>query len=294
MHGSRVPGDGDAFRPVVDEQLEEHVDEPEQRVGREALRRRELLGEREVRPVGEVVAVDEEQLGVAGRAVVELELLPGEGLRHGSESTANASTRPRSSGDRVELEATMPGRAEVAELGDALDSKSSGALPRAGSIPAFGIGLAASWRALPRRADTAKPGVAMTKSVGVLTGGGDCPGLNAVIRAVTKRLLGRGYEIVGIRDGWQGLIEGRFQPLGARQVSGILSRGGTILGTTGVDPGRVEGGVERALEQARPLAGIVAIGGEGTLGVAARLHADHGLPVVGVPKTIDNDLAIPT
>ena len=132
----------------------------------------------------------------------------------------------------------------------------------------------------------------MTKSVGVLTGGGDCPGLNAVIRAVSKRLLGRDYEVVGIREGWQGLVEGRFQPLGARQVSGILSRGGTILGTTGVDPGRIEGGVQRVLEHARELTGVVAIGGEGTLGVAARLHAEHGLPVVGVPKTIDNDIAM--
>jgi phosphofructokinase-like protein len=129
--------------------------------------------------------------------------------------------------------------------------------------------------------------------VGVLTGGGDCPGLNAVIRAVTRRSLTRGYEVVGVRDGWRGLVDGRFAELGPREISGILPRGGTILGTTRTNPFTSDEGVERVLAnfESAGLTALVAIGGEDTLGVAQRLHAERGLPVVGVPKTIDNDLA---
>jgi ATP-dependent phosphofructokinase / diphosphate-dependent phosphofructokinase len=129
--------------------------------------------------------------------------------------------------------------------------------------------------------------------VGVLTGGGDCPGLNAVIRAVTRRSLTRGYEVVGVRDGWRGLVEGRFIELGPREISGILPRGGTILGTTRTNPYKTEDGVQRVLEnfESAGLTALVAIGGEDTLGVASRLHAEEQLPVVGVPKTIDNDLS---
>src|SRR5215217_6621485 len=127
--------------------------------------------------------------------------------------------------------------------------------------------------------------------IGILTGGGDCPGLNAVIRAVTRRSLDRGYEVVGIRAGWRGLVEGVFHPLDARAISGILPRGGTILGTSRTNPYKVEGGVERVLANMDAIDALVAIGGEDTLGVAARLHAEHELPVVGVPKTIDNDLS---
>jgi phosphofructokinase-like protein len=129
--------------------------------------------------------------------------------------------------------------------------------------------------------------------VGVLTGGGDCPGLNAVIRAVTRRSLTRGYDVVGIRDGWRGLVDGRFLELGPREISGILPRGGTILGTTRTNPYKTEDGVERALAnfESAGLTALVAIGGEDTLGVAAKLHAEQALPVVGVPKTIDNDLS---
>jgi len=129
--------------------------------------------------------------------------------------------------------------------------------------------------------------------VAVLTGGGDCPGLNAVIRAVTRRSLDRGDEVVGVRGGWHGLVEGELLPLGYREISGILPRGGTIIGTTRTNPYKLDGGVERVLETfARErLDALVAIGGEDTLGVAARLHAEHGFPVVGVPKTIDNDLS---
>jgi 6-phosphofructokinase 1 len=129
--------------------------------------------------------------------------------------------------------------------------------------------------------------------VGVLTGGGDCPGLNAVIRAVARRSFARGHEVVGIREGWRGLVEAKFEPLGAREVSGLLPRGGTILGTSRTNPYRLEGGVDAVRESfaRQRLDALVAIGGEDTLGVATRLHAEHELPVVGVPKTIDNDLS---
>jgi ATP-dependent phosphofructokinase / diphosphate-dependent phosphofructokinase len=129
--------------------------------------------------------------------------------------------------------------------------------------------------------------------IGILTGGGDCPGLNAVIRAVGRRSLDRGVEVVGVREGWRGLVNGVFQPLGSREISGILPRGGTILGTSRTNPFKTEGGVDRVLETARAqgLDALVAIGGEDTLGVASRLYAEQGFPVVGVPKTIDNDLS---
>jgi phosphofructokinase-like protein len=126
--------------------------------------------------------------------------------------------------------------------------------------------------------------------IGVLTGGGDCPGLNAVIRAITRRSLDRGDEVVGIQHGWRGLVEGQTVPLGRSDISGILPRGGTIIRTSRTNPYKVEGGVERVLRTMESLDALVAIGGEDTLGVAARLHAEHGARVVGVPKTIDNDL----
>src|SRR2546425_353658 len=129
--------------------------------------------------------------------------------------------------------------------------------------------------------------------VGVLTGGGDCPGLNAVIRAVGRRVMDRGDELIGVLEGWKGLVEGLFEPLGAREISGLLPRGGTIIGTTRTNPYKIEGGVDRVLEHyaSAGLDALVAIGGEDTLGVAARLHEEHGFRVVGVPKTIDNDLS---
>jgi 6-phosphofructokinase 1 len=129
--------------------------------------------------------------------------------------------------------------------------------------------------------------------IGVLTGGGDCPGLNAVIRAVVRKGVNAyGHEFVGFRDGWRGPLEGRTVPLGIQQVRGILPRGGTVLGTSRTNPYKVEGGVERIEESLREtgLDALIAIGGEDTLGVAKRLH-DDGVHVVGVPKTIDNDLA---
>jgi 6-phosphofructokinase 1 len=129
--------------------------------------------------------------------------------------------------------------------------------------------------------------------VGILTGGGDCPGLNAVIRAVGRRSLDRGHEVVAVREGWRGLVDGRVEPLGQREISGILPRGGTIIGTSRTNPFTIDGGVDRVLRHfaSAGLDALVAIGGEDTLGVAARLFAEQELPVVGVPKTIDNDLA---
>ncbi len=131
------------------------------------------------------------------------------------------------------------------------------------------------------------------KRIGILTGGGDCPGLNAVIRAVARRSFDRGWEVVGVQDGWRGLVENEVGTLTAREVSGLLPRGGTILGTSRTNPYKVEGGVDAVLRTFAEagLDALVAIGGEDTLGVAARLHDEHAFPVVGVPKTIDNDLS---
>jgi phosphofructokinase-like protein len=127
--------------------------------------------------------------------------------------------------------------------------------------------------------------------IGVLTGGGDCPGLNAVIRAVARRSWERGHEVVGVREGWRGMVEQLFQPLGPPEISGILPRGGTIVGTSRTNPYKIDGGIERVRGAFEQLDALVAIGGEDTLGVAARVYADFRAPVVGVPKTIDNDLS---
>src|SRR5438874_10971099 len=128
--------------------------------------------------------------------------------------------------------------------------------------------------------------------VGILTGGGDCPGLNAVIRAAARRSMLRGDDVVGIRQGWRGLVDGLFEPLGPREISGRLPRGGTILGTSRTNPYKVEA-VDKVLANfgEQRLDALVAIGGEDTLGVATRLFGEHEFPVVGVPKTIDNDLS---
>ncbi|MEP7059127.1 MAG: ATP-dependent 6-phosphofructokinase [Actinomycetota bacterium] len=128
---------------------------------------------------------------------------------------------------------------------------------------------------------------------GILTGGGDCPGLNAIIRGIVRKGVGRmQHEFVGFRDGWRGVVEDDTVELGEPQVRGILPRGGTILGSSGLHPYRVPDGPDRvrATFELHGLDGLIAIGGEGTLGAAASL-ANEGLPVLGVPKTIDNDLS---
>ncbi len=125
---------------------------------------------------------------------------------------------------------------------------------------------------------------------GLLTGGGDCPGLNAAIRAAVRRGDGeRGCTLIGFRDGWRGVVDGRAEELTDDDVRGILPRGGTILGTSGAQPHRVAGGPEKVREalSVHRLDGFIVIGGEGTIGEAARLD----VPVIGVPKTIDNDIA---
>jgi phosphofructokinase-like protein len=130
--------------------------------------------------------------------------------------------------------------------------------------------------------------------VGMLTGGGDCPGLNAVIRAVVRRTIAKhGGKVVGFRYGWAGVIDDNCTELGLGEVSGILPRGGTILGTSRTNPYKVEGGVDAIREtfKVQRLDGLVAVGGEDTLGVAYRLYEEEDLPVVGVPKTIDNDIS---
>jgi 6-phosphofructokinase 1 len=129
------------------------------------------------------------------------------------------------------------------------------------------------------------------RKVGLLTGGGDCPGLNAAIRAVVRRSAGHGLDIVGVRKGWRGLLEGDLVPLDLESVSGLLPRGGTILGTSRTNPYQDEAARARLLGNLRSLGldAVIAIGGEDTLGVAARLHRDGGR-VIGVPKTIDNDI----
>ena len=129
--------------------------------------------------------------------------------------------------------------------------------------------------------------------IGVLTGGGDCPGLNAVIRAVVRKGVATyGHEFVGFRDGWRGPLENLTKPLGIAEVRGILPRGGTILGSSRTNPFKVDGGVERIKKglAEHEVDALIAIGGEDTLGVAKRL-TDDGVGVVGVPKTIDNDLS---
>ena len=133
----------------------------------------------------------------------------------------------------------------------------------------------------------------MTLRVGLLTGGGDCPGLNAVIRAVVRKgERDHGDTMIGFVDGWRGVIENRTMPLDVERCRGILPKGGTILGSSRTNPYKVDGGVEavRSTLESEAVDALVAIGGEDTLGVARRL-ADAGVAVVGVPKTIDNDLS---
>ncbi|MDP6448574.1 MAG: ATP-dependent 6-phosphofructokinase, partial [Dehalococcoidales bacterium] len=133
--------------------------------------------------------------------------------------------------------------------------------------------------------------MAGSKRIGLITGGGDCPGLNAAIRAVTKSALRVGYEVIGFRDGWKGFIEGDTEILDGVKTSEIIDRGGTILGTSRFSPLHLEDGTRWTLQQFKEwgLAALVVLGGEGTLSIAGKL-AREGLLVVGIPKTIDNDV----
>jgi len=129
------------------------------------------------------------------------------------------------------------------------------------------------------------------KKVGILTGGGDCPGLNAVIRASVRYAAKEGYQVIGIKNGWKGLIENDVTELGFQSVSGILPKGGTILGTSRTNPYKKEDDIKKARENFKKmgLEALIVVGGEDTLGVANKLYKE-GINVVGVPKTIDNDL----
>jgi ATP-dependent phosphofructokinase / diphosphate-dependent phosphofructokinase len=130
--------------------------------------------------------------------------------------------------------------------------------------------------------------------VGVLTGGGDCPGLNAVIRAIVRKGIDEhGDTVIGFRDGWRGPLDGDHEQLTVESTRGILPRGGTILGTSRTNPFKRDGGPQRIGENMEllRLEGLIAIGGEDTLGAADRMGSEHGVNVVGVPKTIDNDIA---
>lgn len=130
--------------------------------------------------------------------------------------------------------------------------------------------------------------------IGILTGGGDCPGLNSVIRAVVRKGLSEGYEIMGIKNGWKGLIENDVIELNIEAVSGILPKGGTILGTSRTNPYKKEDDLKKLKDNYKKLGldALIAVGGEDTLGVATKLIKDGITNIVGVPKTIDNDLAL--
>jgi 6-phosphofructokinase 1 len=132
----------------------------------------------------------------------------------------------------------------------------------------------------------------MAKRIAILTGGGDCPGLNPAIRGVVLKAHKLGYECVGIQEGWKGMINGTAKPIGPDDVREMVGRGGTMLGTSRTNPYKKEGGVAGVLETFKKLNlhALVAMGGEDTLGVANKLFKEHKVNVVGVPKTMDNDL----
>ncbi len=135
----------------------------------------------------------------------------------------------------------------------------------------------------------------MIKRIGMLTGGGDCPGLNSVIRAVVRKADKEGIQTIGIKNGWKGLIEKDAAVLDMNSVSGILPKGGTVLGTSRTNPYKKKGDINKTITnfKALKLDALIACGGEDTLGVAAKLYKEEGLRDVGVPKTIDNTMRTP-
>src|SRR5438132_7652281 len=132
----------------------------------------------------------------------------------------------------------------------------------------------------------------MSTKIGILTGGGDCPGLNAAIRAIVRCASAERIDVVGIKNGWQGLIEHDVLELTREAVIGILPRGGTILGTSRTNPLKDRDTLARVKDNwaKLELAGLIVVGGEGSLSAARDLWRDHGLGIVGIPKTIDNDI----
>ncbi|MFN0117162.1 MAG: 6-phosphofructokinase [Elusimicrobiota bacterium] len=133
----------------------------------------------------------------------------------------------------------------------------------------------------------------MSKNIGILTGGGDCPGLNPAIRGVVMRGLDHGFKFTGFLEGWRGLVEGKTRVLTLEDVQDITKLGGTILKTSRTNPFKKEGAVEKVLANLKKfnIDALVALGGEDTLGVATRLFSEHKVNVIGVPKTMDNDLS---
>ena len=133
----------------------------------------------------------------------------------------------------------------------------------------------------------------MIKRIGILTGGGDCPGLNPTIRGAVYRAQDYNYEVYGIQDGWKGLVKGEILPLFLSDVEEIIDRGGTALGTSRLNPYKIDNGVKKVLDSIEnfKLDAIIAIGGEDTLGIANRLFKEEGIRLVGAPKTMDNDLS---
>lgn len=130
-------------------------------------------------------------------------------------------------------------------------------------------------------------------NIGVLTGGGDCPGLNPVINGVVRKSLQEGYEVTGVLRGWQGMLEKMTRPLDRSSVSGIIARGGTILHTSRTNPYKSQEQIDAVVKNFKEMGldALIAIGGDDTLGVANKLYQDFKLPTIGVPKTIDNDLS---
>src|SRR5438552_1639265 len=178
--------------------------------------------------------------------------------------------------------ATLP-RSVVVSTASTRTAEASASFARSGLVYTFA-------REAPD--DLAKPRArACRMKVGILTGGGDCPGLNAVIRAVVRGAQQHGIEVLGIRNGFLGLIEGDVEPLTGFSVTGILPKGGTILGTSRHDPLRVTEDRQKLLTNLKRygIDALIAVGGDGTLSAARELH-EMGVPIVGVPKTIDNDL----
>jgi len=133
----------------------------------------------------------------------------------------------------------------------------------------------------------------MIKRIGILTGGGDCPGLNPTIRGAVYRARDYDYDVFGIQEGWKGLVKGEIEPLFLGDVEEITDQGGTIIGTSRLNPYKVDDGVKKVLDSIddHKLDAIVAVGGEDTLGVASRLFKEEGVKIVGAPKTMDNDLS---